>query len=133
MVSLKLNAIFSLLIMLFGCSRATTVNLIPHQLGEKPKKIIWLQIAGFTEEHLAMLRFQMMDGRKKSSFERIMCSGKIWNYNLFELRPSPRNGFLAQITGKKNLDGSCQDFEHRPLWDYLGEQGFSVEIGRAHV
>ena len=33
---------------------------------------------------------------------------------------------MAQILGKKNVTGSCEDSQKRPLWSYLEEAGYQI-------
>lgn len=122
-----------ILILLFSsCTKFSTLNMKPHRFEQTPTKIIWFQIAGFTEEHLAMLRFGQANSTAKTSFEKMTCSGKSWNYNLYNIRPTSHESFLSQYTGKANVKGSCDDFTLKPIWSYLEEAGFktgALEIG----
>jgi hypothetical protein len=83
---------------------------------------VWIQLAGFTEEHLAMLRFSYSNSTLTTSIEKSSCMGKMWNYNLYDLRPEAKFSFLSQMTGSKNMSGSCNDFKQRPFWYYLREK-----------
>ncbi|MBK26666.1 MAG: hypothetical protein CME70_21880 [Halobacteriovorax sp.] len=127
MKHLKIYFLF-LLLGLLSCSRVQTLNLKSHYYSERPKNIIWLQIAGFQEEHLAMSRFSKPQGVKSSSFETMSCAGKIWNYNLYGLRPSAGSGFLSQMVGSKNIKNNCEDYKKSPLWSYLNPTGYKVGI-----
>lgn len=104
-----------------------TLNLTPHSFSGKPKNIVWLQIAGFQEEHLAMIRFSSPQSAI-TSFEDVHCSGKAWNYNLYGLRPKAPSGFLSQIVGSKNITGTCEDFSRKPLWGFLNQSSHKVGI-----
>ncbi len=116
-----------LLVILSGCAQVTSLNMQKHEFGILPTKIIWFQIAGLEEEQLAMLRFQLA-AERKTSFEDSTCIGKSWSYNLYNLRPSAESSFLSQLTGKKNIKMSCEDTEHRPIWSYLGSNGYKTAI-----
>lgn len=107
--------IFSFLL-LVGCAQVTSLNLQKHQFGKLPVKIVWLQVAGLSEEHLAMLKYSYPTVDVKTSFEKSLCVGKAWSYNLYDIRPEPADGFLSQMTGKKNVKGTCEDYELRPIW-----------------
>ncbi len=113
---------------IFGCSQVNTLNLQKHKFGTTPFKIVWLQVAGLSEEHLAMLRFAYPSTTQKTSFEYMQCIGKAWNYNLYDIRPSAKNSFLSQLTGKKNIKQSCDDYGPKPIWGYLEEYGYSSGI-----
>ena len=74
-----------------------------------------------------MIRFRE-PGEVKTSFEENICFGKSWTYNLYQIRPSAKNSFLSQITGKKNITGTCEDTNQRPIWSYLSASGYQTGI-----
>jgi len=116
-----------LLVTLFGCAQVTSLNLKKHEFGVQPEKIIWFQIAGLEEEQLALLRFWKSDNLH-SSFEENTCMGNTWGYNLYHIRNSSQETFLAQITGKKNIKESCEDADLKPIWTYLSSKGYNTGI-----
>jgi len=109
---------------LAGCAQVTSLNLRRHQFGMQPSKIIWFQIAGLDEEHLAMLRFGYPTVDNKTVLESSVCVGHAWSFNLYHLRPTPAASFLSQLTGKKDIQDSCTDWKHRPLWNTLTGHGY---------
>ncbi|MFP5386148.1 MAG: hypothetical protein ACLGHN_08725 [Bacteriovoracia bacterium] len=115
------------LLFLVGCAQVTSLNLRKHQFGLLPTKIIWFQVAGLEEEQIAMLRFQQ-SGEKITSFENNICVGQTWNYNLYQLRSPAELTFLSQITGKKNIKGTCEDATLRPIWSYLHGNNYTTAI-----
>lgn len=116
-----------ILLSLFGCAQVTSLNLRKHQFGLLPTKIIWFQVAGLEEEQIAMLRFSQTSGNI-TSFEKNLCMGQTWDYNLYNLRNSAEATFMAQITGKKNIKGSCEDAQLRPIWNYIYANGYNTAI-----
>jgi hypothetical protein len=120
------------LLLFVSCAQVTSLNMKKHQFGVLPTKIIWFQVAGLEEEHLAMLRFDR-NAESKTTFENMGCMGKSWSYNLYDLRPTAESGFLSQMTGKKNIKQTCEDAELRPIWSYLtGNNNYSsgiLEVG----
>ena len=116
-----------LIALLVGCAQVTSLNMKKHQFGILPTKIIWLQIAGLEEEQLAMLRFDDA-AEAKTAFEDNNCIGKSWNYSLYDLRTSAENGFLSQLTGKKNVTGTCEDTKLRPIWSYIANSGYLAGV-----
>ncbi len=106
------------LLFLAGCSKVRTINLEPHTFSSRPSHIIWMQVAGLDEEHLAMIRFSKDSADMKTSLEMSRCVGTVWSYNLFDLRPSAEMSFLSQINGRKNLKGTCDDYDIKPIWSY---------------
>lgn len=113
---------------ILGCSRIGTLNLNKHRFGLTPTKIIWLQIAGLSEEHIAMLRFAYPSSTQKTSFEMASCVGQTWGYNLYDIRPNAYAGFLSQLVGKKNIKNSCEDYENKSIWAYLSENRYQSGI-----
>ncbi len=118
---------FFIFIFLVGCTQVTSLNLKRHQFGIQPSKIIWLQVAGLEEDHVAMLRFKKSD-ESKTSFENSTCLGKAWSYNLYNLRPSASESFLAQLTGSKNIKNNCSDSQLNPIWKLLKDFEYEVSI-----
>jgi hypothetical protein len=116
-----------LLLALAGCAQVTSLNLKKHQFGLLPTKVIWFQVAGLEEEQIAMIRFQETS-EKRTAFEENLCVGKTWNYNLYSLRAAAPATFLSQITGKKNVKGSCEDANLRPIWNYINPNGYQTAI-----
>ena len=113
---------------LFSCARLETLNLIDHKYGVSPKRIIWFQIPGLNEDHISILRFNSSLADKRTAFENFSCLGKIWGYNLYDLRPSAASGLLAQMVGKENITKTCNDFDHSPIWNYLATLGYKTGI-----
>lgn len=111
-----------------GCARTQTLNLAPHQYSERPSQVLWIQLAGFSEEHIPLLKFNVSDTEFKTNLEQVDCVGKMWSFNLFQLRPSAHLSFMSQMTGTKNIQGSCSDFEHTPVWSKLEESGYAVSV-----
>lgn len=115
-----------LTISLISCARVQTLNLQPHPYSERPKHIVWIQIAGFTEEHLPLLRFNVANAGHKTNMEQVDCVGKMWSYNLYQLRPEASKSFAAQMTGSKNIKGTCEDYETKAASSYLEDIGYEV-------
>lgn len=116
------------LIFALSCSELSTIGIKRHQFNLNPKKIIWIQLAGFSAEHLAMLRFGGANSAEPTTLERMTCYGELWNYNLFNLRPLPYQGLLAQINGRQNIKGTCEDFEATPVWARFQNLEYKVGI-----
>ncbi|OFZ45990.1 MAG: hypothetical protein A2381_00330 [Bdellovibrionales bacterium RIFOXYB1_FULL_37_110] len=121
---IKLAACF----LFISCARLETLNLSDHKYGVSPKRIIWFQIPGLNEDHISMLRFNVSLADKRSAFENFSCLGKIWGYNLYDLRPSAASGLFAQMVGKENITKTCGDFDHIPIWNYLATLGYKTGI-----
>lgn len=125
---IKRLLILIVLLAMASCARVQTLNLEKHEYSERPTHIIWFQIAGFSEEHIPLLRFNVPEANYHTSFEKIDCLGKMWSFNLFDLRPDSSKSFLSQLNGSKNIKGQCEDFQSRPVWDYLSELGYASSI-----
>lgn len=125
---MKITFIFLLASMAFGCARVQTLNMAPHEYSERPKHIVWIQLAGFSEEHIPLLRFNVAEASYKTSLEQVDCVGKMWNFNLYQLRPEANKSFLSQVSGSKNIKGTCEDYNSAPAWSLLEDIGYNASI-----
>ncbi len=115
-----------------GCAKVNTLNFKEHRFNKVPKKIIWIQIPGLDIEHIALEKFQYNDMKKTHVLEESSCVGLMWNYNIYDLRPGPANGLLSQVSGHQNIKGTCEDFDQRPVWNYLTQYDFkSIVLERS--
>jgi len=117
-----------LFLILLSCAQVTSLNLQKHQFGRLPTKIVWIQAAGLTTEQIAMLKFSYPSRNELTAFENSLCIGNAWEYNLFEMRPSAYDSFLSQVSGKKNIKNSCEDYAQKPIWKYIYSKGYKVGI-----
>lgn len=111
-----------------SCAKVKTLNMKPHQFGQKHEHIIWLQIPGLSLEHLSMLRFGKDSAENVTSFERSQCVAHSWSFNLYTLRPQADSSFLSQMTGRKNIAGDCSDFQTPMIWQYLDRVDYVTGI-----
>lgn len=125
---MKSFRLLPLMIFLWGCAQVTSLNMQRHQFGRQPLRIIWFQIAGLDAEHLAMLRFGKPSVNDTTEIERALCMGHAWSFDLYHLRPSARSSFLAQLTGKKDERGGCEDAKLKPIWNYLTPHGYKAGV-----
>ncbi len=113
---------------LYSCSHSEPLNMQAHYFGSNPSQIIWLQIPGLHEEHLAMLRFAYGSLKQRSAFESALCLGKAWNYNLTELRSGAIYGPISQINSKREIKGNCEDFSRPAVWNFFQDRGYKVTL-----
>ncbi len=125
---LKRVSLFISILLIGSCAQVTSLNLKKHQFGQIPTKIIWIQVAGLSEEHLALLKFSKQTSNVKTSFEDFLCIGKAWDYNLYDIRPNGYASFLGQITGKKNIQNTCEDYKLAPIWKYMIGKGYKAGV-----
>jgi hypothetical protein len=118
--------IYFLFFIFLGCAQVTSLNLQKHQFGQIPTKIVWIQVAGFEEEHLATLKFDSSTKDEALSFEKFLCLGKAWEYNLYNIRPTAESSFLGQLTGDRNIKNSCEDYKAKPIWKLISKNGYKV-------
>ena len=111
----------------YGCSSPKTLNLKGKSFDVPPTKIVWFQIAGFSEEHLSLLKYAGSQANRKLSFENGHCFGKAWRYNIFKLRPNAFESFMSQMTGRRNFKSNCEDFRVKPFWLYM--EGEKKDVG----
>lgn len=120
--------LYAFVFIFMSCAQVTSLNLKKHQFGQIPTKIIWIQVSGLQEEHLALLKFSKQSAEQTTAFEESLCIGKSWEYNLYDIRPSASASFMSQITGKKNIKNTCEDYQLKPVWKYVVNKGYRVGI-----
>lgn len=75
-----------------------------------------------------MIRFSKDSANIKTALETSQCVGAAWSYNLFQLRPSTELSFLSQLNGRKNLEGTCKDYDLKPLWEYTERLDYTAGV-----
>jgi hypothetical protein len=128
----RLILILSLLA-IFGCSRVQTLNMREHSYSKKPQKIIWLQVAGFSDELLPLLKFNNLSADISLFADRADCVGKMWNYNLFKLRPKASSSFLSQMYGLKNVSNECETLTKDSVISSYAQDGYQTFIFESSV
>jgi len=111
-----------------ACAQVRHLNMTRHNYFETAGQIIWIQVPGLDEEQLALLRFTFSDLSVKTSFEEASCMGHTWAFNALALRPTVRVSLQTQITGVKNIKGTCGDYKIQPFWNNLGKTRAAVGI-----
>ena len=111
------------LVLLFSCARVKTIGLKKHSFNNRARHIVWFQFPGLASEHLALSKFSHSNVEQKIGIADHICLGNMWNFNLFKIRPSAREGFLSQMTGSTNIKNRCEDYQLIPIWDYFMDSG----------
>lgn len=111
-----------------SCSKMTTIGKRKHQFGEKATKIIWFQVAGLSDEHIGLIKFDLPLEDAITPLEESLCMGKVWGFNLYNLRVPPEEGFLSQMTASKNIKNKCVEADKKFIWDYLEPYRFQAMI-----
>lgn len=111
---------------ILGCSHYGTINKKVHRFVDSPQKIIWYHVAGLDEEHVSLLKYFYRDSKIGTAFENSTCMGKMWRYNLYDIRPSSVKSFISQVSGTKNVNNQCDALTFRPIWSYLKKQDYST-------
>lgn len=125
---MKIVLMSLMLLILHSCSQRQALGTRDHVFGRKGKHVIWLQVAGLESEHLSFLKLDQDTTDEMIPFERMTCMGSLWSYNLYELRPSPNNGFLAQTLGSQKINGTCSDLDRKSVWSYFQDNGYEVGV-----
>jgi hypothetical protein len=126
---MKINFILiAFVVLLSSCSRVQTLNTVDHSYSNLPNQIIWIQLAGFSDEHLPLLKFNSQSSDVSLFSDRATCMGRMWNYSLFKLRPNAQSSFLSQIFGSKNVTNNCKDLERKPVWSKFSDKGFNISV-----
>ena len=106
-----------------SCARTGTIGFKEHGLNSRPRHIVWFQFPGLASEHLALSKFSLSGAEQTTAIENHICLGNMWNFNLFKIRPSARDGFLSQMTGSLNIKGRCEDYKLTPVWNHFMDSG----------
>jgi hypothetical protein len=99
-----------------------TINQRKHESSILPKNIIWFQLSGLSQEHLALVKTNHIE-EKVIGFEQMTCPGILWTYSLSDLRPEPLAASFIQLFGTANVEGNCQDYNKFNLAQFANEQG----------
>lgn len=125
-----------LLLMGVSCTKVKTISTKEHSFNTYPEKLILIQVPGLSEEHLAYLRYKKPLFRNKTWAEDFACFGKMWRYNLYDLRPSIEEGLVSQITGHSGASGRCEKYDSSSLWSVLDKFNYIsavVERGNSTI
>jgi hypothetical protein len=104
-----------------------------HTYSKKPQKVIWLQVAGFSDELLPLLKFNNLSADISLFADRADCIGKMWNYNLFNLRPKASSSFLSQMYGLKNVKNECESNTKDSVINSYIQDGYQTYIFESSV
>ena len=115
-------------LILVQCAQIGGLNFKKHSFGLHPDKVIWIQLAGLSLDHLSMLRFSYPSAQDVTSFEKMTCVGQLWGFNLFTLRSDAKSGFLSQLTGSQNIKNQCVDYKKKPIWPSFLGSGYKIGI-----
>ena len=118
----------TLFLLSLSCARVPTLNLKEQRFGITPNHIIWIHIAGLSEEQLSLIKFDPENVSKKSVFESASCIGRMWSYNLESLRPRPLESFLSQAMGKKDVTRACSSSKTLAFWGRLKDLGYKTAL-----
>jgi hypothetical protein len=124
-----MNRLFVLpFLLILSCSRSHTLGTQEHSFGKKAKHIVWIQVDGLEEEHIALAKFASDSIKETTPLEQMACTGAMWDYNLFELRPEPIEGFMSQVLGSQKIKGDCTDLDRLAVWNYYEAAGYQLGI-----
>lgn len=112
--------ILVLVFLAVGCAQKGYIGKTSHHWGRDVKRIIWIQVAGLSQNHFSMLKMGVKEINDLLGVEKMPVSGRLWNFNLFTLRPSAQESFWTQLSGQSNIKGKCSDY----LIDQNWKKGF---------
>ncbi len=117
---------------LLSCSQTIELGGNEHKVGKEAQNIFWIQLPGFSQEHLALLKFTDWNPSKGETYSRFSCLGSFWDYTLFEMRPRVSHSLNSQISGTSFDDLNCQSFSSDPFYQkvkYRDHSKIIVEEG----
>lgn len=115
-----------ILFLFIGCARQQTLALREHGFNKEPRVVLWFQIPGLHEEHLALLKMSSANKESENAFEVMSCFGQLWSYNLYDLRPSAFESYASQMSASKNVKRECGELPQGELWSHFGERGYKM-------
>lgn len=118
---------FALLAALSSCA------FFPKEVGEKrhifsqrPTKVIWLQVPGVSINHFSLVKLSGSIIEQPIPLESALCTGRAWNYSLFEVAPSGKDTIEMQLSGSRNTKKDCQKLPY--IWKDLLRYGFTSGV-----
>lgn len=112
---------FLLILLTCSCSRVPTLNASLHEYSLLKEKIIWLQVAGVSEDFLSIYKYNEPVKTELSWINSLNCTGKAWRHNLYEMRPSSKDSTISQLFGTKNVKNYCQNRDELIHWNKFRE------------
>ncbi len=116
---------FFVLILFLSCSQVEKLGDTKHSMGKKYENIFWIQIPGFSKEHIALLKLTDWSPSKGEQLSNFSCFGEVWDYSLFDLRPKSSLVLNSQIAGDSFQKNSCEDFKLKPFYHHEKFKNYS--------
>lgn len=117
-----------MLFLVYACSRVPTLNTSFHDYSTQKEKIIWLQVAGLSEDFLSIYKYSESVKTEHNWINSINCTGKAWRHNLYEMRPSSKDSAISQLFGTKNIRSYCQNKNELIHWNKFKEEQNKIFI-----
>lgn len=95
----------------------------PHNFNQRPTKIIIFQIPGMSINHFTMSKLASSVVEQPIPLESAVCTGRLWNYSLFDVKPSVDETLLMQLSGDRNTKRACEEKQY--IWKDLVQLGFT--------
>lgn len=111
---------------LASCSSSGHIGTREQPLKKQPQIIVWYQIAGFSSEHLPLIKYDNSQQEYAKSIENFQCLGQLWSYNFYEIRPSVRARMASQLSGDPDVRDRCEDLKGNFIWDYATQVGYKT-------
>ncbi len=123
------------IIFLFSCSQAVKLGNNRHIINKNAQNIIWIQLPGFSEQHLTLLKFTKWNTNTGKEFENFSCYGKSWDYSLFDIRPKAGVLLNSQLSASSFEKNSCEDYKNLPFYQspkFLESSKILIEEGKSN-
>ena len=105
-------------ILIGSCANKQLIGDKEHYFNVTPQNIFWFQISGTSLDHLGLLNYADGKFNTKNSFEKMTCSGNLWQHDFFNLRMTTSHAFDGQILGTKDTRDRCFTYSDRQrVWD----------------
>lgn len=124
----NVRLVLFLSIVFWGCARMSTLNLTEHLYSKMPEHIVWIQLAGFHEDHIPLIQFNNLEMGQVTFPEMFQCLGKKWEYSFNKLRPDAQSSFVSELNGAKIVNNDCSDMSSEFVWDILKNRNYRIAM-----
>jgi hypothetical protein len=97
-----------------------------HKFNQRPTKVIWLQVPGLSVNHFSLVKLAGSIMEEQIPLESVVCTGRAWNYSLFEVGPGAKDTIQMQLSGSRNTKTKCS--QQQFIWKDLLRYGFTSGV-----
>lgn len=119
----RLLQLFAMLLLTSCAFFSQEIGEKPHTFNQRPTKIIVFQVPGLSVNHFTMSKLAGSIIEQPIPLESAVCTGRLWNYSLFDVSPTPIENMEVELSGDRNSKKSCEQKSF--IWKDLLKYGFT--------